>query len=41
MQQELKKKQKLLEEQNQNNFYLKETLDKDNMELKNKAEKMI
>ena len=41
MQQELKKKQKQIEEHSQNNFYLKETLDKDNDELKNKAEKMI
>ena len=41
MQQELKKKQKQIEEHSQNNFYLKETLDKDNEELKNKAEKMI
>jgi hypothetical protein len=41
MQQELKKKQKQIDEHNQNNFYLKETLDKDNEELKNKAEKMI
>ena len=41
MQVELKKKQKQIDEHNQNNLYLKETLDKDNEELKNKADKMI